>query len=544
MKLLRVHIISAKTCGGLLDGLNLQLRSPFNGYSGFAPLCLIGPNGAGKSQFLQVLTEIFQSVFHRCIPDEERVEGNPDLLFELEYLIHPEDEQLPVRVRISQKASGKNRPTLLIERRDEDEYDWIDCDLNALETHTLLPQKIVGYTSGDNETLSLPFLLSRSGYAKDVTESALKEPKPVPDTRLMLIDYGTHLEVFVANLLLGEASQWDFLLKDAKLQNLHSFRCVVQLAHSAAPNNPNTNKGKPNNRPKEVLLTEELKTYLDQFKRCATCYSYDDRTKTYTFDYWINDHTREGFRLFWDNTLDLYSSFHKFAMLNDLVLPKKTRERFRKDTKSRRFASRLPEPQDEDKVFRFESVMFTAQRTGKEVDYVSLSDGEHQLGQILGTFCMLSFPNVLFLLDEPESHFNPLWRVKFISRILDLPTIHGDRRESAKATEQECLLTTHSPFVPSDMHRDKVFIFSKDEEGKIQVQNPNIETFGTTFDTIIEECFNVRPPMSQVPHDEIKRLMESENPEEIRAGMQHLGDSVEKAFLVDRLLQLTNRDEV
>lgn len=542
MKLLKVRIISAKTCGGLLDGLNLQLRSPFSGYFGFDPLCLIGPNGAGKSQFLQVLTEIFQSVFHRCIPDEERVEGNPDLLFELEYLIHPEDEQLSVRVRISRKASGKNRPSLVIERRDEDEYDWIECDLNAPSTRTLLPQKIVGYTSGDNETLSLPFLLSRSGYAKDVTESALHEPKPVPDTRLMLIDYGTHLEVFVANLLLGDASQWDFLLQDAKLQNLHSFRCIVQLAHSVAPKAP-SRRGSQSKR-KGIQLTQELEIYLDQLKCCATCYTYDEKTETYTFDYWINDQTREAFRLFWNNTLDLYSSFHKFAMLNDLVLPKKTRERFRKDTKSRRFASRLPEPQDEDKVFRFERVMFTAQRTGKEVDYVSLSDGEHQLGQILGTFCMLSFPNVLFLLDEPESHFNPLWRVKFISRILDLPTTHGDRRESAKATEQECLLTTHSPFVPSDMHKDKVFIFSKDEEGKIQVQNPNIETFGTTFDTIIEECFNVRPPMSQVPYDEIKRLMESENPEEIRAGMQHLGDSVEKAFLVDRLLQLTNRDEV
>lgn len=30
-------------------------------------------------------------------------------------------------------------------------------------------------------------------------------------------------------------------------------------------------------------------------------------------------------------------------------------------------------------------------------------------------------PDVLFLLDEPESHFNPQWRVKFISRLLDLP---------------------------------------------------------------------------------------------------------------------------
>ena len=542
MKLLRVNIISAKTCGGLLDGLDLRLRSPLSDYSAFDPLCLIGPNGAGKSQFLQVLAEIFQSVFYKCIKEEERIEGNPDLQFEIEYLIHPEHEPLPVRIRIVRKASGRNPPAIVIERRDEDEYDWINCDLNAPDTYALLPRKVVGYTSGDNETLSLPFLISRSGYAKDVRESALNEPKLVPDTRLMLIDYGTNLEVLVANLLLGNDSQWKFLLEDVKLQNLHSFRCIVQLAHKPRSNAPSRRRAKSTR--KGIQLTQELETYLDQLRRCATCYTYDDKTETYTFDYWINDETKTAFRAFWDNTLHLYSSFHKLAMLNDLVLTKKTRERFQKDTKSRRFASRLPEPQDEDKVFRFERVMFTAQRTGKEVDYVSLSDGEHQLGQILGTFCMLSSPNMLFLLDEPESHFNPLWRVKFISRILDIPTRDGDRRKSSKATEQECLLTTHSPFVPSDMHREKVFIFSKDEEGKIQVGNPNIETFGTTFDTIIEQCFNVRPPMSQVPLDEIKELMQSDDPEEIREEMQHLGDSVQKAFLADRLWKLTNRDGV
>lgn len=545
MKLLRVHIISAKTCGGLLDGLDLRLRSPLSDYSAFDPLCLIGPNGAGKSQFLQVLAEIFQCIFHKCIREEERLEGNPDLQFELEYLIHPEDEQLPVRVRISRKASSRKRPTLIIERRDEEEYEWINCDLNDPKTRTLLPEKIIGYTSGDNETLSLPFLVSRSGYADEVGGRALNaamRDQPIPDTRLILIDYGTHLEVLVANLLLGDVPQWEALLQDAQLKDLHSFRCIVQLAHSAAPKLP-SRKGSQNSR-KGVQLTKELEQYLDQLKRCATCYTYDNKTETYTFDYWINDQTREAFRSFWNNTLDLYSSFHKLAMLNDLALPRETRKRFQKETKERRFASRLPEPQDEDKVFRFERVMFKAKRTGKEVDYVSLSDGEHQLGQILGTFCMLSSPNMIFLLDEPESHFNPLWRVKFISRILDLPTKDGDRRKSSKATEQECLLTTHSPFVPSDMHREKVFIFSKDEEGKIQVQNPNIETFGATFDTIIEECFNVRPPMSQVPLDEIKKLMKSEYREEIRAGMQQLGDSVEKAFLADRLRQLPNRDGV
>jgi len=542
MKLLRVHIISAKTCGGLLDGVDRSLRSPFSDYSSFDPLCLIGPNGAGKSQFLQMIAEIFQSVFYACIRDEERIEGNPDLQFEIEYFIHPEDDQLPVRVRISREAVDRKRPALTIQRKED--YDWIDCDLNAPETHALLPHKIVGYTSGDNETLSLPFLVSRSGYADEVGRRALNiatRSESVPDTRLMLIDYATHLEVLVANLLLGEASQREALLKEAKLQDLHSFRCIIQLAHQK--------KTKKQTRRKGIQLTDELETYIDQLQRCATCYTYDEEAEIYTFDYWINEQTRTAFRSFWGNTLNLYSSFHKLAMLNDLVLSKKTRDRFRRDTRTRRFASRLPEPQDEDKVFRFERVRFRKQKTdeemdNQEVDYVSLSDGEHQLGQLLGTFCMLSSPNVLFLLDEPESHFNPQWRVKFISRILDLPTKDGDRREASRASRQDCLLTTHAPFIPSDMKRDKVFIFSKNEEGKIQIKNPDVETFGSTFDTIIEECFGVRPPISQRSRDKIEGLMKSDNPEEIRAGIQDLGNSVEKAFLADHLRQVTNKDGV
>jgi restriction system-associated AAA family ATPase len=541
MKLLRVHIISSKTCGGLLDGLNVDLRSPFKDSSSFAvfdPLCLIGPNGAGKSQFLQVIAEIFQSVFQECIGEEERGEVNPDLRFEIEYFIYPEANSVPVRVQISRRANGKKRSTLIVQKREG--YVWIDCNLNAVETRTLLPNKIIGYTSGDNETLSRPFLISRRGYAGAVGTAALHsspDERRIPDTRLMLIDYGTNFEVLVANLLLGNNSQWKALLGAANLRGLHSFRCIIQLAHSAAPNNPKKREG--GKRPNEVLITPELEDYLEKLKCCSTCYAYEDKTKTYTFDYWINDETREAFRYFWDSALSLYASFHKFAMLNDLVLPKNAREFFQ--NKSSDFAERPPEPQKEDKVFRFEWVRFINEGAGKKVGYVSLSDGEHQLMQILSTLCMLSSPNILFLLDEPESHFNPQWRVKFISKILDLPTNNGNRREISESSKQDFLLTTHSPFVPSDMHKEKVFIFSKNV-GEIEVDNPDIETFGATFDTIIEKCFHVRPPISQVSRDQINELMASENPEEIREGIQHLGSSVEKAFLADRIRELKNKN--
>jgi restriction system-associated AAA family ATPase len=544
MKLTRVHIIKAASCGGLLDGLDVGLRGMQSGPEPFDPLCLIGPNGAGKSQFLQVVAEAFQAVFHACVENEERAKGNEELEFEIEYVLRPKASGEPVSVRLSRRSEGKRRSTIKVEQKNG--LDWVERSPREPATHDLLPSRIVGYTSGDNETLSLPFLVSRSGYADAVGKQALshvlgENSQPIADTRLMLVDYGTHLEVLVANLLLGSSEERDALLQDAKLRELHSFRCVIQLAHRAVPK-LSARYSSPQRR-KGVQLTEELERYIDQLKRCATCHTYDEKTETYVFDCLVTGDTRVAFLAFWTTTISLYSALHKLAMLNDLAIPKVTRARLLRDIKTRRFASRLPEPQDEDRVFRFEQVRFLPKAGEGVVDYVALSDGEHQLAQILGTMCMASFPNVLFLLDEPESHFNPQWRVKFISRLMDLPTASGKRAEAGGATaQQDCLLTTHSPFVPSDMSRTNVLIFKKGASN-VEVRRPDIETFGTTFDAILGECFDVRPPMSEVPRREIKELMASQDAEALREGIAKLGDSVEKVFLMDHLREVSKQED-
>ncbi|SFV16553.1 restriction system-associated AAA family ATPase [Pseudoduganella namucuonensis] len=536
MRLIRLNIVAADTCGGLLDGLDLNFRNIFDPVSSFDPLCLIGPNGAGKSQFLQLIAEIFQSIFHAIVPDEERSEGNPEILFELEYLMSVNGADCHIKATRLKDDSGRTSLDLY-ELTDGDE---VKCDLKSHRAKEILPSLIVGYSSGDNETLSLPFLISRSGYAKDVADMANGKSNKtfLPETRLMLIDYGTHLEVLVANLLLGENKHQTEILSHARVTHLHSFRCVIQLAHSAVPKHPRR-KGEPPPLRKGIQLTDELEQYLKSLEKCATCFSFNEDTETYIFDFFVNEATIRAFKEHWKSALDLYTALHKLAMLNDLAIPKKTRVRFSKDTKARRFASRLPEPQDEDKVFRFERVRFRSEKTGSIVDYVSLSDGEHQLAQLLGTFSMIAFPGVLFLLDEPESHFNPRWRVKFLSQLLDLPTAQGKRRDDSHAAKQDCLLTTHAPFVPSDLSREKVLLFRrKSDFGKIEVAPPDIETFGANFDAILSECFDVSPPISQESRSKIDELMESTDAEYIKHEMVNLGSSVEKVLLADRLRQI------
>jgi len=488
---------------------------------------------------MQIVAEIFQSILNAAVRHQERTESNSGLQFEVEYLSRSGIDGECSHVRAFRKAKGRKSPSVTIEKRAADE--WVTCDLSDETTLALLPSRVIGYTSGDNETLSLPFLVSRGGYAEEIGSRALREkaaPEAVPDTRLTLIDYGTHLEVLVANLLLGTSGLVAALLQEASLKSLHSFRCIVQLAHRAAPKAPA--RARAARTRKGIQLTAELEGYLDRLRRCSTCYEHDEKTDTYTFDYFADDQTSAAFAHFWESSFELYSALHKLAMLNDLAVPKKTRTRFKKETTSRNFASRLPEPQDEDKVFRFERVAFHARERGQIVDYVSLSDGEHQLAQLLGTVGMISFGNALFLLDEPESHFNPQWRVQFISRILDLPTVDGLRSDDGSAvSHQDFLLTTHAPFVASDTPRDRVFVFKKDHgSGRIEVRHPNIETYGSTFDAILEECFGVEPPISQVPREEIAALMASEDPSEIEEGIKRLGHSVDKVFLADRLREI------
>ncbi len=525
MRLSYIKIIKAESCGGLLDGLVVNFDRPVRQNSRLSPICFVGPNGSGKSQFLQIIAEIFQSAWNTCAPTSERSQSNPKLLFEATYEIAPDGSGNSARVRLSRKSSSKKAQVKMEILSGETEKEVSSA---SPEFISYLPSSVVGYTSGENETMSLPFFISRAGYAKDVREAALdkvKRSKLVPDNRLMLIDYGTHLEVLIANLMLGSEPLRAAILQHANLKSLSSWRCIIQLAHSAIT------KTKAVNGRRGVKLTEELEGIIENLQSCSTSWSYEKSSETYIFDFFVDGECRKAFHAHWQNAAALYKAFHKLAMLNDLAIPKKARSRLQKDLQKRHFAARLPEPQDESKVFRFEEVRF--HRTGRDrddtVDYVSLSDGEHQQAQIFGVFSMMTEANTLFLLDEPESHFNPLWRVKFISRLLELPT--------DTQAFQEVILTSHAPFVPSDMSRHQVLVFSKNGDN-LEATNPRIETFGATFDRILQHCFHIQPPISQLARNTIAELRDKGTAEEIEVALTQLGPSVEKTFLTEKLRQL------
>lgn len=94
MKLLRLTVEHAMSCGGLLDKIDVDFESEASeselegGTSAtLSPHCLIGQNGSGKSQLLQLLSEIFQSAWYAHAPNEERDVADKSTLFSVEYLV-------------------------------------------------------------------------------------------------------------------------------------------------------------------------------------------------------------------------------------------------------------------------------------------------------------------------------------------------------------------------------------------------------------------------------------------------------------------------
>jgi restriction system-associated AAA family ATPase len=213
-------------------------------------------------------------------------------------------------------------------------------------------------------------------------------------------------------------------------------------------------------------------------------------------------------------------------LLNNLIIDKKYREEIKKQRRERKLFIKTPTVPDQDKVLNYSEIKLRLE--SKEiVDYINLSDGEHQFLNIFGTILMLDQDNILFLLDEPETHFNPKWRREFVKLW----------NEVTKGRIQDNFLTSHSPFVVSDSKKDKVYIFKKSDL-KLEVLPPSKETYGASFDFVLKTAFDLDTTLSEKSFEEIKSLLESEDANEIEKRLSDFGESAEKFYLLKRIEEL------
>jgi len=157
-----------------------------------------------------------------------------------------------------------------------------------------------------------------------------------------------------------------------------------------------------------------------------------------------------------------------------------------------------------------------------------LSDGESQLLHTVGAVRLFGGSECLFIFDEPETHLNPSWRTRFH---IDVQQAIGEQVTS------QALISSHSPFLISSLHREAVFHFER-VNGITGMAPTSTETFGSSFEVLIKKHFGLRSAISQTAVDAIRERLDAD-PQDNASKRQWLeetlGESMERAYLLKRL---------
>ncbi len=555
MKIKRVKILSPFR--GLPEGYEVCFETSARSDM-LEPVCFVGLNGSGKSNVLEAIAEIFYylETYHKA--DRKSLPSyKTDFGFEIEYYLPkfafdlgriPWDE-------LTLSWNELENPPLFKIVKQKYQYPVIAAFVGYGEVifknkdnnrnSSVLPTRIIAYSSGMNELISNPFIKIDLQYFDDFKKEMGTSPEgSLAMNRMFFMDYESNKLITIANFLFDEEGfdkerfssesikATDFgalnlkLLKDeVKISDLKSFSISIRLrGHRNDP----------------IQLPPELYLAVDALKQCSSFCEESGQSgskgdnKDCELFFWVNKATKRAFQHYFKNPFNLYRQLYFLRLLNGYLLTAELRNRIKKAGLVTNISELLPKYEEKRLVFSVNEIVFLKMNSKENIYYKQLSDGEHQLLQVLGTILLMDAPGTLFILDEPETHFNPEWRSRFVSLLNNIIT--------KKNREQDIILTTHSPFIVSDCQRNRVFIFSRDKMGNVMPPvQPAINTFGTSTSILTEEIFGKKETISELSNSEIERikglpLNTLEAVQGAKNQARKLGESVEKVLLFRGLI--------
>lgn len=95
---------------------------------------------------------------------------------------------------------------------------------------------------------------------------------------------------------------------------------------------------------------------------------------------------------------------------------------------------------------------------GGKVSFTHLSEGELQMLTVLGLMRITREDHCLFLLDEPDTHLNPIWKLRYFD---DIEGVLASEDGTLVQGESQILITTHDPMMVGSLKREQVHILRR-----------------------------------------------------------------------------------
>ncbi|TPK59703.1 chromosome segregation protein SMC [Mesorhizobium sp. B2-4-15] len=114
--------------------------------------------------------------------------------------------------------------------------------------------------------------------------------------------------------------------------------------------------------------------------------------------------------------------------------------------------------------------------TDTPLSFRELSEGEQQLLTVLGLLKFTGGADSLFLLDEPDTHLNPAWAVKYLGFLRDFVPNHET---------SHLLMVSHHPLAIAELEKEQIQVMWRDEGGQVHATEPAFSPRGMGYAGIL-----------------------------------------------------------
>jgi predicted ATPase len=418
---------------------------------------LIGQNGVGKSNLIEALITIFRDIDldHEAAFD-----------YVLAYSIR---ERV---VRIEADLDRQKRPFVFVDGKAESQG-------YLLKNRELLPSHIFAYYSGRNERIealfqehqrrfnrrqeivaeeALPAELLSGHFADiDTQRRAIEEAKrreqtrrrQFGDDRLRRLFYcrGGHSQLVLLACLLSDDPVFQKVMQNLHIEALESALFVLKEPHRLREKRRNgkfdENELNEGDSRFWYARGNVVSEFLDKLWHVAWAPIEEDASKQ--IDFRGRTERQKQLYLFVPSQeklkelgalvggVDSFFRYSEGAYIGDLI------EEVRITVKKR----------DEH---------------GGNVAFTQLSEGELQMLTVLGLMRITREDQCLFLLDEPDTHLNPIWKLRYFD---DIENVLSSDDSSLASSESQILITTHDPMMIGSLKREQVHILRREGDRTI-----------------------------------------------------------------------------
>jgi predicted ATPase len=380
---------------------------------------IIGQNGAGKSNLLEAIITIFRDI---------DLDNKASFDYELDYVIGRDKNAIKIIAKKDEKVKVSVNNNKLEEQ-----------NILLKNENSYLPRHIFTYYSGKNERIEKLFLDHQKKYS-----NLFRNGKDDLMRRLFYCRSG-HNQLVLLSAMLSKDLAFKQILEDLNILELDSVLFVLKQPYYLKNNTTEKSILEGDNRFWYARGTV-VEEFLDKLWNLSVA-PIDDVSE-YQVDF--KGRTEKQKRLY------LY--------LKD----KESLEKLGEDIPPQMFFRYAEGAYIGDLI---EEIRITVKHKDAKgnISFSQLSEGEVQLLMVLGLMRITNEDDCLFLLDEPDTHLNPIWKLRYFEEIEkvikkdDKVTLQGD---------SQIIITTHDPMMIGSLKREQVRIMKKDINGSI-IETPH-----------------------------------------------------------------------